>query len=290
VKKKKNIEFVIITGMSGAGKTQALNFFEDKGYFCIDNLPTTLLKDFSDIYDKSNGKIKKLAFVIDIRSWDFIEEFYKQIKILRELNINYKIIFLDARDEIILNRFNLTRRKHPLQIHNSLLKNIEEERERLEDIRNMAGQIIDTSNLDPKSLFTKLGKELGGGSKFKFNITFISFGFKYGIPLDLDMMFDVRFLPNPYYVDSMKNKTGNEYEVQEYVMQHGESKEFYNKLKDLLDFLIPYFIREGKSHFTVGVGCTGGKHRSVTFVNRLYEYYNSKNDYLASASHRDVNK
>lgn len=286
----RNLEFLIITGMSGAGKSQALNFFEDRGYFCIDNLPASLLKDFLDVYDKSKGKIKKLAFVIDIRSWDFIEEFYKQIGILREFGINYKIIFLDAKDDVILNRFNLTRRKHPLEVHNTLLKNIEEERVRIEEIRNMSNLIIDTSNINVKSLFEKLEEELCYNVKSKINITFVSFGFKYGVPLDLDMMFDVRFLPNPYYIEELKNKTGNDIQIQEYVMKYPESNEFFCKLKDFLDFLIPYFVKEGKSHFTVGIGCTGGKHRSVTFVNKIYDYYSGKNEYRVLLAHRDINK
>jgi len=286
----KNIEFIIITGMSGAGKTQALNFFEDRGFFCIDNLPAGLLMNFLDIYDKSNGKIKKLAFVIDIRSWDFIDELYKQIRILDEHNIKHKIIFLDARNEVIVNRFNLTRRKHPVDKHETLLNNIEEERFNIEEIKKMSNFIIDTSEIKVSELFQKLDEELNYNTNLKMNITFVSFGYKYGIPLDLDMMFDVRFLPNPYYIEELKEKTGNDIIIQEYVMKHVESNNFYSKLVDLLIFLIPYFIKEGKSHFTVGIGCTGGKHRSVTFVNKLYNFFYEKNEYNINYYHRDVSK
>lgn len=285
-----SFEFLIITGMSGAGKSQAVNFFEDRGFFCIDNLPATLLTSFVDIYNKSKGKIKKVAFVIDIRSWNFVEDFYNELKGLRESGINYKIIFLDAKDEVILQRFNLTRRKHPLEVHNTLLKNIEEERRRLEEIRSIAAIIIDTSNLTTKDLILKLEEELEVSDKTKINITFLSFGFKYGIPIDLDMMFDVRFLPNPYYIDSLKDKTGNDMDVQEYVLKFEISRQFYDKIKDMMDFLIPNFIKEGKSHLTIGIGCSGGKHRSVTFANRLYDYYSGKKECKVSISHRDYNK
>lgn len=285
-----SFEFLIITGMSGAGKSQAVNFFEDRGFFCIDNLPASLLTSFVDIYNKSKGKIKKVAFVIDIRSWNFVEDFYNELKGLRESGINYKIIFLDSKDEVLLQRFNLTRRKHPLEVYNTLLENIEEERKRLEEIRSIAAIIIDTSNLTTKELITKLEEELEMSDKTKINITFLSFGFKYGIPIDLDMMFDVRFLPNPYYIDSLKEKTGNDKEVQEYVLKFDISKQFYEKIKDMLDFLIPNFIKEGKSHLTIGIGCSGGKHRSVTFANRLYDYYSGKKECKVFITHRDSNK
>ncbi len=285
-----SFEFLIITGMSGAGKSQAVNFFEDRGFFCIDNLPASLLTSFVDIYNKSKGKIKKVAFVIDIRSWNFVEDFYNELKGLRESGINYKIIFLDSKDEVLLQRFNLTRRKHPLEVYNTLLGNIEEERKRLEDIRSIAAIIIDTSSLTTKELIAKLEEELEMSDKTKINITFLSFGFKYGIPIDLDMMFDVRFLPNPYYIDSLKEKTGNDMDVQEYVLKFDVSKQFYDKIKDMLDFLIPNFIKEGKSHLTIGIGCSGGKHRSVTFANRLYDYYSGKKECKVFITHRDSNK
>ena len=285
-----SFEFLIITGMSGAGKSQAVNFFEDRGFFCIDNLPASLLTSFVDIYNKSKGKIKKVAFVIDIRSWNFVEDFYNELKGLRESGINYKIIFLDSKDEVLLQRFNLTRRKHPLEVYNTLLGNIEEERKRLEDIRSIAAIIIDTSSLTTKELIAKLEEELEMSDKTKINITFLSFGFKYGIPIDLDMMFDVRFLPNPYYIDSLKERTGNDMDVQEYVLNFDGSKQFYDKKKDMLDFLIPNFIKEGKSHLTIGIGCSGGKHRSVTFANRLYDYYSGKKECKVFITHRDSNK
>lgn len=288
--KRDKFEFLIITGMSGAGKTQVINFFEDRDYFCIDNLPSSLISSFIDIYSKSEGKIKKLAFVVDIRGLNFLKDFFNEIKILRDNNINYNILFLDGKDEVLLNRFKMTRRKHPLNIHPTLLRNIQEERSRLEEIRNMANIIIDTSSLSIRELMEKLEREFTTEVQPQLNISFVSFGFKYGIPIDSDMIFDVRFLPNPYYEESLKNKTGNELEVQEFVWNYTESREFFDKITDMLIFLMPRFIKEGKAHLNIGIGCTGGRHRSVTYVNKLYDYFSGKGDYRIFISHRDINK
>lgn len=286
----KNFEFLIITGMSGAGKTQAINLFEDRGYFCIDNLPASLLSSFLDIYYKSKGKIKKLAFVIDIRGWNLTENFFEELKILEKHSVNYKILFLDAKDEILLNRFKFTRRKHPLSTHNSLLDNIKEERKTLVEIRNVSDFIIDSSELTVKDLRKKLEFQFQEDLSPKLKITFASFGFKYGIPIDLDLMFDVRFLPNPYYKAELRERTGNEEDVQNYVMSFDESNIFFGKLTEMLDFLFPKYIREGKTNMTVGMGCTGGRHRSVTFANKLYEYFKGEKNYEVDVSHRDVLK
>lgn len=283
-------EFLIITGMSGAGKSQAIRFFEDRDYFCIDNLPASLIGSFVDIYKKSEGKIKKLAFVIDIRGWNFLKDFYNEIKVLRENNINFKTLFLDAKDEVLLNRFKLTRRKHPLNIHPTLLKNIQEERVRLEEIRNTANIIIDTSNLSLKELMEKLEEEFRGEISPNLSLSLVSFGFKYGIPIDSDMIFDVRFLPNPYYDETLKNKTGNDLEVQEFVWKYEDSRVFYEKLREMLEYLLPKFIKEGKSHLNIAIGCTGGKHRSVSFVNKLYDYFSGKEECKVFLSHRDISK
>ncbi|OQY09799.1 MAG: RNase adaptor protein RapZ [Fusobacteriia bacterium 4572_132] len=286
----KNLEFLIITGMSGAGKTEVINFFEDRGYFCIDNLPASLLSEFVKIYSKSNGKIRKMAFVIDMRDWNFLDDFFEELKKLKGHNINYKILYLDANDEVLLNRFNATRRKHPLEIHKTLLENIQEERKKLKPIREISTQIIDTSVLEVKKLIFELEKKFEKNINNKIKIVFVSFGFKNGIPMDLDLLYDVRFLPNPFYIDDLRNKTGNEIEVQNYVMQFEESKIFYKKLIDMLDFLFPYYKKEGKTYLTIGIGCTGGKHRSVTFANKLYDYYSGNKNLNIALSHRDANK
>lgn len=288
--KSEQFEFLIITGMSGAGKSQAIRFFEDRDYFCIDNLPSSLIGSFVDIYKKSEGKIKKLAFVIDIRGWNFLKDYFNEINILRDNNINYKILFLDSKDEVLLNRFKLTRRKHPLNIHPNLLKNIQEERIRLEEIRNTANIIIDTSNLSPRELMEKLEEEFSDEISPHLNITLVSFGFKYGIPIDSDMIFDVRFLPNPYYDETLKSKNGNDLEVQEFVWKCEDSKIFYEKLLDMLEYLLPRFVKEGKSHLNIAVGCSGGKHRSVSFINRIYDYFSGLKEYKVFLSHRDISK
>jgi len=284
------VEFLIITGMAGAGKTEVINFFEDRGYFCIDNLPASLLSEFIKIYSKSNGKIRKMAFVIDMRDWNFLEDFFEELKKLKEQNINYKILYLDAKDEVLLNRFNATRRKHPLEIHKTLLENIREERKKMKPIREIATLLIETSSLKLKKLILKLEKEFEKNINNQIKIVFMSFGFKYGVPMDVDLLYDVRFLPNPFYIDELRNKTGNETEVQNYVMKFEESEIFYQKLIDMLDFLFPYYKKEGKTYLTVGIGCTGGKHRSVTFANKLYDYYSGNKNLNISLSHRDANK
>ncbi|MGM0507827.1 MAG: RNase adapter RapZ [Fusobacteriota bacterium] len=283
-------EFLIITGMSGAGKTEAINYFEDRGYFCIDNLPASLLSNFIDIYTKSNGKIEKVAFVIDMRDKNFLDSFFCELKKLRENNINYKTIFLDAKNDILLNRFKETRRKHPLDKEDTLLESIKKERRELEEIKKMATLIIDTSELSRFELKEKLEQKFSDKINPHMNIVFISFGFKYGIPLDIDLLFDVRFLPNPFYKEDLRLKTGNDKEVQDYVMKFEQSQAFFDKLTNMLDFLLPQYKKEGKSYVTIGIGCTGGHHRSVTFVNKLYDFYSGKQDYYITLSHRDENK
>ena len=285
-----DLEFLIITGMSGAGKSETIHFLEDRGYFCIDNLPAILLTDFTDIYKKSKGKITKLAFVIDTRDKNLTGDLEKALSDLKSKKVNYKILFLDARDEILLNRFNLTRRKHPIDEYETLIENIRSERKKLEEVRKLTSFIIDTSDISAKGLVTLLEGELKDKLDTKLTVTFTSYGFKYGSPIDLDLMFDLRFLPNPYYIPEIKELTGNNKEVQEYIMKFEESQIFYNKLKEMLEFLFPRYIKEGKSYLTIGLGCSGGKHRSVTFANKLYEFFNSQDDYKTLVTHRDIIK
>ncbi len=280
-------ELIIITGMSGAGKSTALRYFEDLDYFTIDNFPCYLLSSFLDLNMKEDRKLKKMAFVIDTRSFEKPEEFEDLVKNLELLGINFKIIFLDARDDILLNRFNLTRRRHPFSKTSSLIQNIEEERKTLQGIREKASYIIDTSTVNEKGLVARI-KQIHGESKLKeITVSFISFGFKYGIPIDLDMMFDVRFLPNPYYLDDLREKTGFDKKVQDYVLGFDETREFYSKLEDIIVFLIPKFIKEGKAQLAIGIGCSGGKHRSVIFANKLSESFSKHNNLHVTVSHRE---
>ncbi|MGL4687824.1 MAG: RNase adapter RapZ [Fusobacteriaceae bacterium] len=265
---------VIVTGLSGAGKTSVLNFLEDMDYLTMDNLPCTLGKFIIEKYSVNHkeprikkGKINKIAIGLDIRSFKEISEYLEFLDFVKETVPNNEIIFLEALDEVILNRYNLTRRKHPLEF-NTLLENIKKERDIMYKIRERATKIIDTSYLSTKQLGEKIKENyfLKNKDLNELNIHLQSFGFKYGMPIDLDLVFDVRFLPNPYYIKGLKEKNGKDKEVRDYVMDSEVSKEFYNKLIDMIKFLIPNYIKEGKKHLSIGFGCSGGKHRSVTFV------------------------
>ncbi len=283
---KEKKELVIITGMSGAGKSEAMNFFEDREYFCIDNFPINLFQYLDEIF-LSSKKRNKVAVAIDIRNQEFIQQFIKQLEFLDKTKIDYKIIYLDARTSVLLSRYELSRRKHPLNMYDTLLENIEEERKIIKDFMLKADLVIDTTKTSAKELQEILEKEFSGkGAKLNVNLT--SFGFKNGIPLDLHLMFDLRFLPNPYYVENLKKKTGNHEDVQNYVMELAESKEFYNMLLNMLEYLIPKYEKDGKSHLRIGIGCSGGQHRSVTFVNALQRELSEKTGYKITKYHREI--
>ena len=279
-------ELVIITGMSGAGKSEAMNFFEDREYFCIDNFPISLFQYLNEIF-LSNKKRNKVAVAIDIRNQEFIDQFLKQLEFLDENEINYKVIYLDARTNVLLSRYELSRRKHPLNLYDTLLENIEEERKLIKDFMLKADLVIDTTKTSAKELQQILEKAFSG-KKTKLNVNLTSFGLKNGIPLDLHLMFDLRFLPNPYYIEDLKRKTGNHKDVMDYVMRLEESREFYKMLLDMLEYLIPKYEKDGKSHLRIGIGCSGGQHRSATFVNMLYKDLSKKLEYKITKFHREI--
>lgn len=282
-------ELLIITGISGAGKSTAINFFEDRGYLSIDNLPAFFLSKLFETFVETKGKIKKVAAVVDSRSWENTAEFFRELEALKKSEIEYKILFLDAKTEYILNRYNLTRRKHPMEKHSTMLEKIKEEKKQLEPIKNIANYVVDSSRLTAKELIKELEQYLSNDNK-QLTVSLFSFGFKHGLPIDMDLLFDVRFLPNPYYIDELRELTGNDKAVYDYVLSFDETKEFYEKLQDMIDFLLPKYIKEGKSHLAIAIACSGGRHRSVTLVNKLYEYYKGNESVEVVKCHRDINK
>ncbi|MEI3199863.1 MAG: RNase adapter RapZ [Lachnospiraceae bacterium] len=285
------MRFVIITGMSGAGKSTALKMLEDMGYFCVDNLPIALLGKFAELAGAPGGEINKVALGVDIRSGQALGELETELEKLAIKGLSYEILFLDASDSVLVKRYKETRRSHPLAKGGRVDKGIQEEREKLAFLKKHADYILDTSQLLTRELNQELDKIFMQNQEFKnLMITVLSFGFKYGIPQDCDLVFDVRFLPNPFYVDDLKQKTGNDKEVQDYVMGFEVSHVFLNKLTDMLEFLIPNYVLEGKNQLVIGVGCTGGKHRSVTLANRLYEALNGQKEYGVRLEHRDIRK
>lgn len=286
----KDIRFVIVTGLSGAGKTQAIRGLEDLGFFCVDNLPPTLIPKFAELCAQSEGRVNKIALVVDIRGGGFFDSVYESLESLKNLGIKYEILFLEASDETLVRRFKESRRRHPLSDKGSTLEGILKERARLEELKGKAHKIIDTSNLTNKQLKEQITSIYGAASgEQRLNITLMSFGYKYGIPLDSDLVFDVRFLPNPYYIDELRPLTGNDLEVQRYVMDSPVCKTFMRKFSGLINFLIPHYIKEGKTNLTIAIGCTGGQHRSVTLANKLAEILDTKN-YNVNKRHRDIEK
>lgn len=262
------MEFIIVTGLSGAGKSQAMNCMEDLGYFCIDNMPPGLIKYFIRLSAEDKIQIEKAAFVIDIRGGEFFDEFKNSLEELKNAGLDFKILFLEASDEVLIRRFKETRRAHPLS--NSIQTGIMRERDKLREIRAMADNIIDTSSMKSAQLADEIKKLLLSEQEGeKFTLTFLSFGFKNGIPLDADLVLDVRFLPNPFYLSSMKKLTGNSKKVQDYVLKFPEATLFIETMQNLIQTLIPSYEREGKFHLVVAFGCTGGQHRSVVMTNEF---------------------
>ena len=279
------MQFTIVTGLSGAGKTQVMRCLEDAGFFCIDNLPPVIIPQLATMFISINGKYDNVAFAIDSRVGDMISELLDNLKILKENGYEYRLLFVDARDEVLVKRYKETRRHHPISSDLGLLDSIKKERDMLSKIYQEADTVIDTSDFSLEQLSKKLRSIYFEGNHSEFQINIMSFGFKYGIPLDADLVFDVRCFPNPFYVDELKDKTGNDKEVRDYVMNTKAPKEFMNKLTDMIKFLLPLYIEEGKSSLTIGIGCTGGKHRSVTMANELSQAIENYNKNLI---HRDI--
>ena len=286
------MKLVIVTGMSGAGKTVALKMMEDMGYYCVDNLPISLIEKFAELALGSNqGLSNQVALGIDIRSGQELPLLDKILERWRTDGIPFEILFLDASDEVLLKRYKETRRNHPLAGAGRIDEGIKKERECLAFLKKQANVILDTSMLLTKELRQELEKiYMEDGTYDNLFVTVMSFGFKYGIPADADLVFDVRFLPNPYYVENLRPKTGDEKEIQDYVKQGGTADIFLGKLYDMLDFLIPNYVLEGKNQLVIGIGCTGGKHRSVTIANAVYEHLKQKKGLGVKLYHRDIEK
>ena len=285
------MRLVIVTGMSGAGKTAALKMLEDMGFYCVDNLPIQLVGKFAERISAGRGEHSRAALGIDIRSGESLEELGAVLKEWDQKGFSYEILFLDASDEVLIKRYKETRRSHPLAGLERIDRGIERERRRVAFLKKKADYILDTSMLLTKELRMELEKIFVSNEDYRsLFVTVLSFGFKYGIPVDADLVFDVRFLPNPYYVDELKNHTGNEAKVQEFVMGGGLAEEFLKKLYDMVVFLLPHYVEEGKNQLVIAVGCTGGKHRSVTIANQLYERLSSEEDIGLKIEHRDIEK
>jgi UPF0042 nucleotide-binding protein len=285
-----NIRFVIITGLSGAGKSETMHCFEDLGFFCVDNLPPILIPKFAELCAQSDGRINRIALVVDIRGGSFFDDIFDALEILEQNGFSYEILYLEAKEEVLIRRFKETRRRHPMSAEGSILEGIRAEKERLQEIRGKATRIIDTSDITVRNhheLINQYYAELP--EQEKMLITVVSFGFKNGIPLDADLVFDVRFLPNPHYVDSLRALNGNQTEVLNYVLKWPITLRFLAKLYDFIDFLGPHYVKEGKANLIIGIGCTGGQHRSVAMANKLGDYLRTKG-YRVAVYHRDIDR
>lgn len=286
------MRFVIVTGMSGAGKSSALKMLEDVGYFCIDNLPISLVPKLADLLTAPASEVNKIALGMDIRSTKTAGKIEQALDELDELGISYELLFMDSSDEVLIKRYKETRRSHPISGNDRVDQGIMTERKQLVNVRERADYIIDTSRILIRELKARINSIFVENKEYKnLYITVLSFGFKNGIPNDADLVFDVRFLPNPYYIEELRPKNGNDKEVQDYVMSNDKATEFLDKLTDMVRFLIPNYVAEGKTQLVIGIGCTGGKHRSVTLANALYrELCEKEPDYGVKIEHRDIEK
>ncbi|MBB6445089.1 RNase adapter RapZ [Bacillus benzoevorans] len=284
-----DIQLVIITGMSGAGKTVAIQSFEDLGFFCVDNLPPTLLPKFLELMKESGNKMNRVALVMDLRGREFFDHLFKALDDLAESSwVTPQILFLEADDATLVRRYKETRRNHPLAKNGLPLEGIKLERELLDELKGRAQIIYNTSNMKPRELREKILTEFASTKQSLFTVNVVSFGFKHGIPIDADLVFDVRFLPNPHYIEHMRPMTGMDEEVSGYVLKWNETQKFLEKVTDLLAFILPYYKREGKAQLVIAVGCTGGQHRSVALAEYIGHYF--EKDYHTRISHRDIDK
>ena len=283
------MRFVIVTGMSGSGKRTAMKMLEDVGFYCVDNLPVPLIEKFVDLIATPNSEINKVALGLDVRADQSFDDAQRILEQLKETGYVFEILFLEASDAVLLKRYKETRRLHPLSPEGRVEEGVQKEREILQGIKQKADYIIDTSNLLTRELKEEIDHIFVRNEEYNsLMVNILSFGFKIGIPANADLVFDVRFLPNPFYIDELKHKTGNDKEVQDYVMSFPEAGEFLQKLVDMLDFLIPNYVKEGKHQLVIGIGCTGGKHRSVTLANELYAKMKNHGSYGTKLYHRDI--
>jgi len=286
----KNLRVVIITGLSGSGKSTALRALEDIDFFCVDNLPVVLLPKFLDITVLSSPEIKQVAMVMDLRERSFLDKYRRIFARLKEKGCRIEILFLECSDDALLHRFSETRRIHPLSANGSVIKGIGLEREKLDSLKQMADKVIDTTSANVHQLKDIVQRHYLPSSEHKkmvINVT--SFGYRYGLPADADIVFDVRFLPNPYYVEDLRNYDGHNCAIEKFVLENNESKEFLKKILDLMNFLIPLYEKEGKAMLNIALGCTGGKHRSVVMANKLSAHFSTMK-YIVNTSQRDINK
>ncbi|MBD5105500.1 MAG: RNase adapter RapZ [Lachnospiraceae bacterium] len=283
------MKFVVVTGMSGGGKSTAMKMLEDAGFYCVDNLPVSLISTFAELIAPSGSEIEKAALGLDVRSKGSFAQMNQALDALKEKGYSFELLFMDAEERVLVKRYKETRRIHPVDGKGSMEESIKKEREMLKGIHDRADYVIDTSSLLTRELKEELDRIFIKNEEYNsLMINVMSFGFKHGIPLDADLVFDVRFLPNPFYIDELKLKTGNDKEVRDYVMSFPEAEEFLKKLADMIEFLIPNYVKEGKHRLVIAVGCTGGRHRSVTLANALYEALKNKGNYGLSINHRDA--
>lgn len=286
---KRQMRFVIVTGMSGGGKSIALKMLEDAGYYCVDNLPVSLIDKFVELISMPGQVLERIALGLDVRSDQSFQGVTEALERLHQEGYGFEILFMDASDEVLMKRYKETRRVHPLSPEGRVEDGIRRERTVLNEIRGKADFVIDTSHLLTRELKEELDHIFVENEEYNnLMVTVMSFGFKNGIPQDADLVFDVRFLPNPYYVEGLKRKTGNDEDVQRYVLQGEESGVFLDKLQDLLNFLLPNYVKEGRNRLVVAIGCTGGHHRSVTVANEIYRRFKDQGNYGMKIFHRDI--